>query len=440
MIGARIARDERSRFGLLALLLFVFTFMLQSNEVAATSGLISQVGVDNILWVWAGGMLSVMLTSTAYSLIVDSHQRSRLIVWAAFLGAAGYGLVWLLFFLGAPPLLCYLVYYVVIVQHMALLPLAVWTLGNDAFNVGEARRLFPLLAITGLIGGMVGNLAAAGLALLNLAGAAPTLLMNVVLGLVLGLVLPPIFRSVDVRSRQARDSESMLETLREGIGFLREVPAFRFLGLIILAVSGGYTTIEYVFLSDLRATFTNPDSLQAFYGLFKVSTLVAILVLQTFATRLISRLEFKGVFGVMPATLFGAMGLALFLPGLAPVVIGNFLARVVLQRVELPARKSFQGLVPDERRGRVSAFLDGILYPFGAILGTAVIGACLALGGAGVLEQSQARSLYLLIAGVTMAFALWAVLSFTRSYESSMLSWRLQRKRTRGDILKKLDF
>lgn len=440
MIGTHVSREERGPFTLLGVALFAFTFMLQSNEVAATSGLISQVGVSNILWVWAGGMFSVLLTSTAYSLIVDRFQRSQLIVAAAFLGAFCYGLVWLLFAVEAPPLLSFLVYYVVLVQHMALVPLALWTFGNDAFAVGESRRLFPVLVILGLAGGMAGNFAAAGLALVGLAGPAPTLLVNVALGLLLGVGLPAWFKAVGVRSRQAAHDGGMVATLREGFGFLREVPAFRFLGLIVLAISAGYTTIEYVFLGDLQAAFASPDALQTFYGLFKVATLVAIVLLQLFATPYLARIEFKAVFAVMPATLLLAMLVALFVPGLWPVVVGNFICRVVLQRVELPARKSFQGLVPDERRGRVSAFLDGILYPFGAIVGTAVIGGCVALASLGVVTTEQARSLYLLIGAVTMGFAIWAVLSFRRSYDSSMLNWRLQRQRNRGELFKKLEW
>jgi ABC-type multidrug transport system fused ATPase/permease subunit len=439
MISAHVAREERGPFFLLAFLLFAFTFMLQSNEVAATSGLISQVGVDNILWVWAGGMLSVLLTSTAYSVIVDRFQRSQLIVAAAFIGALAYGMVWLLFAVGAPQLVSFLVYYIVIVQHMALLPLALWTFGNDAFAVGESRRLFPVLVIISLIGGMVGNFVAAGLALVDLAGPSPTLLINVGLGLILGAMLPAWFKVVNIRSRQSRGDEHVIDTLREGVGFLRDVPAFRFLGLIIVAISGGYTTIEYLFLSDLQATLGSGESVQAFYGFFKVATLTAIVLVQLFGTQHLARIEFRGVFAVMPATLLLAAFLALFLPGLWPVVVGNFLSRVVLQRVELPARKSFQGLVPDERRGRVSAFLDGILYPSGAIVGTLVIGGCLALAKADLVTAFQARSLYLLVTAVTMGFALWAVFSFSRSYDSSMLNWRLQRKRNRSDIFKKLD-
>jgi hypothetical protein len=47
-------------------------------------------------------------------------------------------LVWCLFALALPPVLVYLAYSCVVVQHMAVLPLAIWTLGTDAFAVGEA--------------------------------------------------------------------------------------------------------------------------------------------------------------------------------------------------------------------------------------------------------------------------------------------------------------
>ncbi|MCL6647420.1 MAG: hypothetical protein K6U89_03685 [Chloroflexi bacterium] len=432
------AGTTRHRFAILALLLFVFTFMLQSNEVAATTGLLNQVGSGQLLWVWAGGMASVMLTATLYALIVDRYQRVQLVGWAALVGAAAYLLVWCLFALALPLVLVYLAYYCVIVQHMAVLPLAIWTLGTDAFAVGEARRFFPWLVIMSLGGGLAGNAAAALLALVGLPGPQPTLLLNVGLGLALGLALPLLVRGTAIRSRQDRSTGSPWQTLQVGLAFLRQVPAFRYLSLIVVAISAGYTTIEYVFLSDLRAAFPSVEALQSFYGLFKVATLLAILLLQLFATPYLSRLEFKQVFAVMPSTLLLVLLLALLLPGLAVVVAGNFLARVVLQRVELPARKSFQALVPDERRGRVGAFLDGVLYPGGAMLGMALIGVMLGLGGAGLL--AEARRWYLSAVLLLLGGALWAAIRFRQTYETGLLDWRLQRKRQRHDLLQKLDF
>jgi len=60
--------------------------MLESTEVAATAGLLDQVGSGQLLWVWAGGMASVMLTAARYALIVDRYQRVQLIGWVMLVG------------------------------------------------------------------------------------------------------------------------------------------------------------------------------------------------------------------------------------------------------------------------------------------------------------------------------------------------------------------
>jgi len=106
------------------------------------------------------------------------------------------------------------------------------------------------------------------------------------------------------------------------------------------------------FSATLGAASPSVEAPPSVYGLFKVVTLLAMLLLQLFATSYLRRLEFKQVFAVMPSTLLLASCWPSFCPGLTVVVVGNFLARVVLQRVELSARKSFQSLVPDERRSR----------------------------------------------------------------------------------------
>ena len=63
--------------------------------------------------------------------------------------------------------------------------------------------------------------------------------------------------------------------------------------------------------------------------------------------------------------------------GESPVWIA---AQQALYWVDIPARKAFEGLVPDERRGRVSAFLDGMLYSLGAVLGAMLLGVASAIG------------------------------------------------------------
>jgi hypothetical protein len=112
---------------------------------------------------------------------------------------------------------------------------------------------------------------------------------------------------------------------------------------------------------------------------------------------------------------------------------------VVLVGIDEPARKAFQGLVPDERRGRVSAFLDGYLLPFGTILSCGIIGGILIAVDQNILAGDVGRILYLSIAGLSVIFAIFAVIRLHGTYDSSMLNWRLRRRQARS-VLDKLDF
>src|SRR5687767_6362254 len=73
----RLNASEAARFWLLAFLFFINSLVLESNEVVATSGFIYNVGVDQILLVWAAVFATVILASSAYSLFIDRVERGR---------------------------------------------------------------------------------------------------------------------------------------------------------------------------------------------------------------------------------------------------------------------------------------------------------------------------------------------------------------------------
>ncbi|MCS7071622.1 MAG: hypothetical protein NZM00_08960 [Anaerolinea sp.] len=116
-------------------------------------------------------------------------------------------------------------------------------------------------------------------------------------------------------------------------------------------------------------------------------------------------------------------------PGILGVVLGNYLVRVSKNGLDDPSVKAFQGLVPDERRGRVSAFMDGYLYPVGSIIGCAVIGIMLILSEARLLDAATARTLYLSIAIISAVLAVYLSSRIHLHYDTSMLNWRLKRRK-----------
>lgn len=436
---SRINTNERGRFALLAFLLFFNAMVLESNEVVATSGFISNVGVPQILLVWAADMAIIIFTSGVYSLFVDRVQRGRLAVMLYVLFCVVYLALYLLFTSSSAGLIGYGLLLVVNDQQWLLFPLVVWALANDMFSVSEAKRLFPILGIAAFSGGMVGNATAAAVA--QLVGENfGLLLFNAILILFSGGVLYFALRRIRITTRQSREGEKLFDSLREGIGFVREVPIFRYLTFAMILLGVGLNAIEFDFLTNVSEAFTEASQVQTFYGTFKLAVAIGLLILQGFvASWLLNKVGFKYVFVILPIVMLSALLMGMLWPGIFGIVIGNYMVRISKLGVDEPSNKAFQNLVPDERRGRVSAFMDGYLYPLGSILGCFIVGATLIASNQGLISVSNARVLYLGIASVGAVTALFLTTRIHLHYEKSMLNWRLKRRK-RGSAIENLDF
>jgi len=438
-ITARINANERGRFLLLALLLFFNAMVLESNEVVATSGFISSIGVPQILIVWMIDMTIIIFTSGVYSLFVDRTDRKRLAVVLYF----GFFLVYLalyaFFRLVDNNMVGYGLLLVINDQQWLLFPLLVWALANDMFNISEAKRLFPILGIAAFGGGMVGNAIAAATAQV-VDSSYNLLLLSAGLILMAGGILFATLRRIPLESRQSRTVDSVSEVLQEGFGFIREVPIYRYLTLTMILLGIGLNAIEFDFLSSIFNTYTEPGQLQAFYGTFKIVVALGLLVMQGFvATWLLNRLSFKYIFIILPIMMLTGLFAAMLWPGVLGVIIGNYLVRVFKNGVDDPSIKAFQGLVPDERRGRVSAFMDGYLYPLGSIIGCLLVGSIIVLAALGIIPEAAARVIYLGLATLCVGVGLLLAARIHRHYDTSMLNWRLKRRK-RGSALSGIEF
>ncbi len=441
----RVAPGERSRCAVLALLLFANAVVMESNEVVATSGFVSQIGADAILWVWAADMLIVILSSGAYSLVVDRMRRDRLAVRLLL----GFGLLYVglfaLFWMQVPGWATYSALAILTDQHWLLLPMVIWALANDVFSTAEAKRLFPMLGGAAFAGGVFGNGLTAAVALWfgsGQRGSLGLLLSNAGLLLVMSILLAGAIRrqhSISEAARQSREGEKLLDTLREGLGFVREVPAYRYLALAMVLLGAALNVVEYQMIATAARAYSEVSQLEGFYATVRAARILLMVLVQGLvAVWLLDRLGFKSIFWIMPAALLAGLSVAFFWPVLVGVVIGEYAARITLEGIDEPSRRAFLGLVPDERRGRVSAFMDGYLYPLGSLLSCGFVGAVLFAVGHGLLTRDEGRAVYFAIAGLCIGVALWAVGRFRAHFDESMLNWRLKRRR-RGTVLSRLE-
>jgi AAA family ATP:ADP antiporter len=427
----RVLPAERPRFVLVGLLLFVASLCWALNDVVGTTGLVNRVGPDKIVWVWAVQYLLVIQNAVVLALIVDRFSRLRLSI--AIFGALALGCLILygLFVAGAPDGLTYTLLMLVNGQFGSANALIVWGLAGDLFSVAEARRLYPSLRMVQLVGGLAGNGLAAGAAGWLGGNSAPLLLANAGLGLLavasLTIALPRLRFTARAAGQQR---QSLLVTLSDGLSFIREVAIFRWLGVALVLTGIAMITVDFQLLASANAAFPDRAGLQAFYGGFRMATMAGLFAFQALvASWLINRLGFKSVFLVLPSVLAGGLSLALIWPTLAIVAGGTWLSRITFQGLEISSRKTFQGLVPDERRGRVGAFLDGILYPLGIVCGSVGIGLVLLVVDRGLIVADLGRLIYLGLAAAASAGALWAILRFRARYDTGLLNWRLKRRR-----------
>ena len=421
--------SERVRFVTMALLFFANTVVETSNEVVSTSGFISNVGVANILWMKVADAAIIIFAAGAYALIVDRANRRKLAI-ALFTGfGCCYAIIVLLFVLQVPAAISYTALNLINGQQDNLIPLVLGALAADIFSVAESKRLFGLLGAATIAGELVGDGFAIGVARLFNGNNAGLLLANVGWLLAGAALLALTVRRLEPGTRQASEEEPLWDVLRGGINFVRDVKLFRYLTLAVLLAGTGWSVVQYRLLSTLSEAFPETDDLQASYGIFKFAIPILLLLVQTVGLRWLMRWwGYKSIFLAMPGVLLLGLTLMLTWPGLLSVIIGAYLAKVTSQGIQEPAEQSFLGLVPDELRGRMGAFLHGVLYPFGELLGYVFVGVVLVL----VSSAQTAWMIYGGIAWICLVLAVSSALRLRATYDKEMLNWRWQRRRRQG--------
>lgn len=438
----RIEADEGYRFILIVALFFLNSVILESNEVIATSGFISNIGVQHVVWVWTVDMTIVMLTAALYSIVVDQTDRIRLTIWMFAGFGCGYFLLYKLFQLQHLTWLTYPLLTIINDQQWSLFGLLIWALATDAFNTAQAKRLFPLFAMAAMLGSVAGNASVAALPLILHTPGYVLLLVNAFLMVLLAAAIwtahasqafSTTIRPTHHGSHQgARREENLRDIFTEGMGFIRDIPSFRYLAFAMIPLGLGLNALEFHFLSTIVSTDT--ATVQTVYGAFKVAMSVSILAIQAlFVTKLVNEVGLRRIFMLMPMAQLIAL-LSVFALPLYGIFLGNYLARVTLVAVDEPARQMLFGLAPDERRGRVSAFMNGYLYPLGAIIGCLLIGTLMYLTQLNYLHLYQSQLIYLGTALIAVLVALWMVIQIHKSYDLSLLNWRLERRKRRSKI------
>ncbi len=431
---------------LLLIILAINMIVIELTVVIATAGFVSNAGASQLPWLWIIDMVALLILSGLYATVVDRIKKVTLLSWLFGIFAVTYLVIQLLFVYGAPDTLNYLILYIAADIQFFIVPLAFWTLANDVYRISETKRLFPLIGAGYVIGSIIGNgLAASSAAFFAQFGGENYQLLGLaaLLLLIAFVVLYFTFQNRPVHGRQSRDDKvTVRETIEVGVDFFKNVPLFYYLSIVIFLIYFAYTLLQYHFLFTLEQASSDDLQFQTFYGWYKVAVIVATLFIQWLvAGRLLERVGLKNSFMVFPVIMVIASGSALAITGLIGGATAIFLISVTERAWDEPARKSLQGLIPDERRGRVSTFLDSYLLAISTIVACILLLILFAIFNFNQLSSQWLVVTYLVIAGVAGAVAAGAALRARSEYDESMLNWRLSRRGRRGltGVMKKLD-
>lgn len=392
------------------------------TEVVASSIVVADGGPTALAVVWPLSGLALLALAHLQGRYVDRFARVPVVVALCVADAALFLVVLALFAGDVSPTVPAALAALLGDQMNFLLPVIIGALAGDVFTAGQGATVFPRLARWG-IGGQVGGLLVGASMPLVLDETAWLLVLPPALLMVVAVVVPRALRDASVSGGHQR-AESSGESLRSTIGFVRELPAFRWLLRASLLVIAAGTALEFGFLDVLHSEFTDPAELQmVFAGTALVGFVVGAVVQTTVTPRVLTRRSVGGALGVLPvvgvaaALVMAAGGAVDVLPA---VVVGVLAWRLPRWGLDPSARQAAYATLPDERRARVAMLLDLVPTALGQVLVPVSLGLGLLVGGHWIGP---------LVAAAVASTGAWAARRVSATWDDTQLSYRLKRRR-----------
>ena len=397
------------------------------TETVAATQLVSLAGAQSLFWVYPLGGLGLILLAGLQFRFVDQQSRLKVLRIATLFYALGFVVMLLLLGSSIAPVICVAVIYLLGDQLNFLIPLLIWSLAGDEFNVAEGRKVFGWIVAWTYGGQVLGLVIATSspAAFSSLEIPLPAILvLDPLVCLLVGLWLPRRLKGT-FASKGTGKPESFRQAVSGAADFINGVSVWRtlLLGSIITFI-GGMTVFLSFMTGEGDLIGSDAAELQTFFGATMLGSLLICLVIQIFfAERLQDRIGIPGVLIILPVmTILAGVALAvgIALQSLAFLALGLAFWFIPRWSIDENARRAALALVPDERRTRVSFVVD--LMPIS--LGLIIAGPLAAIGYlSGYLWAIPMLGALITILAVPLAFKV------RRGWEDSLLNWRLRRRK-----------
>ncbi len=435
-----LLRLQKGEIGLVFTLggiLFINFAAMGIVKVVSVSGFLSEVSGHYILLVWAVDMVLLLLSTAVQSLIIDKFKRISLLGGLIIVISALYALLSITFVIPGFPLeASYTLLYLLTDQQWLIFPLIFWALVNDIYAPAQGRRLLPVIGSFAFLG----TIAGLGVVQLDTSlhfGPVNLLLFNATIFLVAWLLVFFYVRKEKMR-QTLHPSITFSDAMSGGWNFIRSVSTFRALSVGMIAAGITATILLYDVLADASLAFG--ANFQSFYALYSLGIAIISVLVQFFSGKIIEKFGIRDSFAILPGMMLLGSVISFFVPGVWGSAASQGAVRVTLETVDQSNRKAYQALVPDEKRGRVSIFIDSYLPSFGTILGSLIAFGVISWG---IASETNYEVFSAINMGVAIVAAIISVVAFffmRAAYEKSLLSWQMKRRSRGSSVLDQLDF
>jgi len=397
------------------------------TEVVASSQMIALAGTQSLLYIYPLGGLGLILLGLAQFRFVDQAARLRVLRYVSLAYALVFVVALVFISAGITPIIATGLIWLLADQLNFLVPLLIWSLAGDEFNVAEGQKIFGWLVAWTYVGQFLG---------LGVAFVSPSILKNLDVSLTSLLIISPIvcvgiaiwlprvLRGSHAAQGTAK-AESYPESFKSAWGFITGVPIWRYLlSASMLSFVGGTTIVMGFSVGAGDIIGRDAQELQVlFAGAWLIGLAGCLAIQYFFAERIAAKIGIPGTLILLPiaAVIAGiVMTVGAAMGSVAIIIVAITVWRLPRWSLDENARRGALALVPDERRTRVSFIIDLLPVATGLIMAAPIV----AVGF--VFDRFWISSI---IATLIAVAAIPLSIKVIKGWEDSLMNWRLRRRK-----------
>ena len=314
-----------------------------------------RAGIENLSWLFTATFVATLLLVPLFGWIVARVPRRIIatatyalcatLLLASYIGVQGSSIVaWGIgLFVGISVLNLFIIS-------------VFWSLMADAYDEGEARKMYGVIAIGGTLGTIAGPAITATLAPII----GPMNLLPISAGF---LALAAVLSTFVPRRADAPPQQRIGGNILAGIRLTLQSPTLRRIALIIIC----YTTISTILYFEqadiVKRTFTNSGERTRFFALLDLVNNCTTILVQALITRqVLTRLGLRTALVAAPALIGSGLAILALAPRLALIAVLQVIHRVGEHGFTRPGREVIFTTVDAEERYKAKNFIDTFVY------------------------------------------------------------------------------